>query len=263
CSPVYDKPMIYYPLATLMLAGVREVLMITTPQDQASFQTLLKNGTQWGIDIQWAVQERPDGLAQAFIIGREFARGEPCALILGDNIFFGHGLTDALKRGAQTKHGATVFAYGVRDPERYGVVELGPDQRALSIEEKPSAPKSHWAVTGLYFYDGRASDFAAQLTPSSRGELEITDLNRRYLDEGSLQVELLGRGYAWLDTGTHSSLIAASEFVRTVQERQGMHVASLEEIAFREGFIEREALLQLAASGPPHMQGYLERVARE
>ncbi len=261
--PVYDKPMIHYPLSTLMLAGIREVLVITTPPDQPSFQRLLGDGAALGMSIEYAVQPSPDGLAQAFIIGETFAKGEPCALVLGDNLFYGHGLTDALQRAAQTTHGATVFAYAVKDARRYGVVEIDEGGKALSIEEKPEQPKSRWAVTGLYFYDGRASSIAKALTPSPRGELEITDLNRKYLDEGTLQVERLGRGFAWLDTGTHDSLLAAGEFVRTVQERQGLQVSCIEEIAFRMGFIDAAQLKKVAETGPRHLRGYLEQLAGE
>ncbi|MEM1413769.1 MAG: glucose-1-phosphate thymidylyltransferase RfbA [Myxococcota bacterium] len=259
--PVYDKPMIHYPLSTLMLAGIREVLIITTPQDQASFQRLLGDGAELGMGIQYAVQPSPDGLAQAFIIGESFTQGEPCALVLGDNMFYGHGLTDGLLRAAKTTHGATVFAYAVKDARRYGVVEIDDEGKALSIEEKPENPKSNWAVTGLYFYDGRASEIAKSLTPSPRGELEITDLNRRYLEEGTLQVERLGRGYAWLDTGTHESLLAAGEFVKTVQQRQGMQVSCIEEIAFRMGFIDAAQLKVVAEGAPRHLKDYLRQMA--
>ena len=244
--PVYDKPMIYYPLSVLLLADVREVLIITTPEDQAGFKRLLGDGSQLGIRLEYVVQPRPDGLAQAYILGEEFIAGEPSVMVLGDNIFFGQNFTGSLQAaGAQTK-GATVFGYLVQDPERYGVVELGPDGRALGIEEKPKAPKSNYAVTGLYFYDGRASQFAKTLKPSERGELEITALNQVYLDAGELNVELLGRGFAWLDTGTHDSLIQAGEFVRAVEQRQGLRIGCLEEIAYRKGWIDAAQLRKLA-----------------
>ena len=244
--PVYDKPMIYYPLSVLLLADVREVLIITTPEDQAGFKRLLGDGSQLGIRLEYVVQPRPDGLAQAYILGEEFIAGEPSVMVLGDNIFFGQNFTGSLQAaGAQTK-GATVFGYLVQDPERYGVVELGPDGRALGIEEKPKAPKSNYAVTGLYVYDGRASQFAKTLKPSERGELEITALNQVYLDAGELNVELLGRGFAWLDTGTHDSLIQAGEFVRAVEQRQGLRIGCLEEIAYRKGWIDAAQLRKLA-----------------
>ena len=244
--PVYDKPMIYYPLSVLLLADVREVLIITTPEDQAGFKRLLGDGSQLGIRLEYVVQPRPDGLAQAYILGEEFIAGEPSVMVLGDNIFFGQNFTGSLQAaGAQTK-GATVFGYLVQDPERYGVVELGPDGRALGIEEKPKAPKSNYAVTGLYFYDDRASQFAKTLKPSERGELEITALNQVYLDAGELNVELLGRGFAWLDTGTHDSLIQAGEFVRAVEQRQGLRIGCLEEIAHRKGWIDAAQLRKLA-----------------
>ena len=244
--PVYDKPMIYYPLSVLLLADVREVLIITTPEDQAGFKRLLGDGSQLGIRLEYVVQPRPDGLAQAYILGEEFIAGEPSVMVLGDNIFFGQNFTGSLQAaGAQTK-GATVFGYLVQDPERYGVVELGPDGRALGIEEKPKAPKSNYAVTGLYFYDDRASQFAKTLKPSERGELEITALNQVYLDAGELNVELLGRGFAWLDTGTHDSLIQAGEFVRAVEQRQGLRIGCLEEIAYRKGWIDAAQLRKLA-----------------
>ena len=244
--PVYDKPMVYYPLSALMLAGIREVLVINTPHEQALFKQLLGDGSQWGISIKYAVQPSPDGLAQAFIIGREFVNGQPSCLILGDNIFYGHGLTDVLRRAAQRSHGATVFGYWVRDPERYGVAEFGADDRVIGLEEKPSKPKSHWAVTGLYFYDARVCDFAASLKPSARGELEITDLNRCYLDDGSLMLERLGRGYAWLDTGTHESLTEASNYIETIENRQGLKVACPEEIAYQQGWIDAGQVQKLA-----------------
>ncbi len=249
--PVYDKPMIYYPLSTLMLAGVREILIITTPEDLLSFKRLLGSGAQWGLSLSYAVQPRPEGLAQAYLIGADFVDGAPSVLILGDNIFYGHGLPDVL--GESSRSAATVFAYHVRDPERYGVVEFDSDGRAISIEEKPPQPRSNWAVTGLYFYDQRASQFAAQLKPSSRGELEITDLNRVYLELGELQVARLGRGFAWLDTGTPEALIEAGEYVRAIEQRQGQRVACLEEIAFRAGWIDsaqaRAAASKLSKSG--------------
>ena len=244
--PVYDKPMIYYPLSTLMMAGVREVLVINTPHEQALFRTLLGDGSQWGMKIEYAVQPSPDGLAQAFLIGREFVGGNPSCLILGDNIFFGHGLQAQLREAARNESGATVFGYRVSDPERYGVAEFDVQGRVIGLEEKPAQPKSHYAVTGLYFYDGRAAEFAAELKPSARGELEITDLNRRYLEEGSLRLEKLGRGCAWLDTGTHESLMQAGNFIQTIQERQGLQVCCPEEIAWRNGWIDDAALEALA-----------------
>ena len=244
--PVYDKPMIYYPLAILMLAGIREVLVINTPHEQALFQRLLGDGSQWGMDIHYAVQPSPDGLAQAFLIGREFLAGAPSCLVLGDNIFYGVGLTERLQRAATRERGATVFGYWVRDPERYGVAEFDGDGCVVGLEEKPARPKSNYAVTGLYFYDGRACDFAASLQPSGRGELEITDLNRCYLAEGALHLEQLGRGYAWLDTGTHESLMEAGNFIQTIEHRQGLKVCCPEEIAFLKGWIGPEQLLRLA-----------------
>ena len=244
--PVYDKPMVYHPLSTLMLAGIREILVITTPEDQAAFRSLLGDGSQWGIELHYAAQPKPEGIAQAFLIGRDFLAGDSCALILGDNIFFGHGLVEIVQRAAARADGATVFAYWVRDPERYGVVEFDDDARALSIEEKPAAPRSSWAVTGLYFYDATVVDVAASLAPSARGELEITDLNRRYLERGALRVEKLGRGFAWLDTGTHESLLEAGEFVRTVEVRQGLKIACVEEVAYRMGWLDAEQLRALA-----------------
>uniref|UniRef100_UPI00262DA825 glucose-1-phosphate thymidylyltransferase RfbA n=1 Tax=Oleiagrimonas sp. TaxID=2010330 RepID=UPI00262DA825 len=230
--PVYDKPMIYYPLATLMLAGIRKVLMINTPHEQALFQRLLGDGSQWGIEIEYAVQPSPDGLAQAFLIGRQFVDGKPSCLILGDNLFYGHGLTELLRRAAARRRGATVFGYYVDDPERYGVAEFNQQGRVIGLEEKPAKPRSNYAVTGLYFYDGRVCDYAADLKPSPRGELEITDLNRCYLEDSSLMLEQLGRGYAWLDTGTHDSLVEASNFIATIERRQGLKVCCPEEIAY-------------------------------
>lgn len=245
--PVYDKPMIYYPLSVLMLAGIREVLVINTPHEQALFKHLLGDGSQWGIRIQYAVQPVPDGLAQAFLIGREFIAGDPCALVLGDNIFFGHGFTELLRRASLRKRGATVFGYLVRDPERYGVAEFDSTGRVVGLEEKPAKPKSHYAVTGLYFYDDRVCDFAAHLKPSARGELEITDLNRCYLDDGSLMLEQLGRGYAWLDTGTHESMMDAGNYIATVENRQGLKVCCPEEIAYQHGWIDATRVRELAA----------------
>jgi len=244
--PVYDKPMIYYPLSVLLLADVREVLIITTPEDQAGFKRLLGDGSQLGCRFEFIAQPRPDGLAQAYILGEEFIGGEPSVMVLGDNIFFGQNFTGSLQAASARATGATVFGYLVTDPERYGVVELGPDGRALGIEEKPKVPKSNYAVTGLYFYDGRASQFAKTLKPSERGELEITALNQVYLDAGELNVELLGRGFAWLDTGTHDSLIQAGEFIRAVEQLQGLRIGCLEEIAYRKGWIDAAQLRKLA-----------------
>ncbi|WGV55793.1 glucose-1-phosphate thymidylyltransferase RfbA [Stenotrophomonas indicatrix] len=258
--PVYDKPMIYYPLSVLMLAGIREVLIINTPHEQALFQQLLGDGSQWGMDIQYAVQPSPDGLAQAYLIGRDFVGGKPSCLVLGDNIFHGHGLTDMLRRADARDAGATVFGYWVNDPERYGVAEFDKDGKVVGLVEKPQNPRSNYAVTGLYFYDGNASDYAAELKPSPRGELEITDLNQRYLDAGSLHLEALGRGYAWLDTGTHQSLLEASNFIETIQTRQGLQVCCPEEIAFGKGWINAEQLNALAA--PLIKNGYGQYLAK-
>ena len=264
--PVYDKPMIYYPLTTLMLAGVRDVLVITTPHEQAGFRSLLGDGSQWGIHLEYAVQPEPNGLAQAFVIGADFVAGGPSALVLGDNIFFGHGLVEQLRRAAARPHGATVFGYRVHDPERYGVAEIDANGKVVSIEEKPAHPRSDYAVTGLYFYDEQVVDIAADLRPSPRGEYEITDVNAEYLHRGQLHMELLGRGYAWLDTGTYDSLLEAGSFVATLEKRQGLQVASPDEVAFTAGWITADALranaepmaknpygaylLRLAADGP-------------
>jgi len=244
--PIYDKPMIYYPLSTLMLAGITEILIITTPTDQSQFKALLGDGSQWGLRLHYAVQPSPDGLAQAFLIGEEFIAGEECTLILGDNIFFGDGLIEILRNAVKLKEGATVFGYRVSDPERYGVVEFDDQARAISIEEKPVKPRSNFAVTGLYVYDRQVVEYAKQVVPSARGELEITDLNNLYLRAGKLHVEKLGRGFAWLDTGTHGSLLAASEFIRVIEQRQNLKICCPEEIAYRGGLIDRPALRALA-----------------
>jgi glucose-1-phosphate thymidylyltransferase len=252
--PVYDKPMIYYPLSTLMLAGMRDVLVISTPQDTPRFAELLGDGGQWGMNIQYAVQPSPDGLAQAFIIGRRFVADRPSALVLGDNIFYGHDLVKQLANASARTSGATIFAYHVHDPERYGVVEFDQDQNAVSIEEKPKQPKSHYAVTGLYFYDEQVCDIARQIKPSARGELEITDVNKHYLDRNQLNVEIMGRGYAWLDTGTHDSLMEAASFISTLQKRQGLMVACPEEIAYAQRWIDAARLQALAE--PLRKSGY-------
>ncbi|MDR6956346.1 glucose-1-phosphate thymidylyltransferase [Pseudomonas brassicacearum] len=252
--PVFDKPMIYYPLSVLMLAGIREVLIISTPQDTPRFEQLLGNGRRWGLNLQYAVQESPDGLAQAFIIGEEFLAGDNCALVLGDNIFHGHDFYDLLANASSRTEGASVFAYHVNDPERYGVVEFDQEGKAVSLEEKPLVPRSNYAVTGLYFYDSQAVQFAKSLTPSARGELEVTDLNRLYLEAGQLNVEIMGRGYAWLDTGTHESLLEASQFIATLESRQGLKIACPEEIAFRQGWIDDQELELLAK--PLSKNGY-------
>ncbi len=258
--PVYDKPMIYYPLSTLMLAGIREVLIISTPRDTPAFQALLGDGSQWGMQLEYAVQPSPDGLAQAFIIGADFVAGQPSALILGDNIYYGHGISDLFANAVTRTQGASVFAYHVLDPERYGVVEFDESMRALTIEEKPVAPRSNWAVTGLYFYDQQVVDIAANLKPSLRGELEITDVNRIYLERGQLSVEIMGRGFAWLDTGTPDSLLEAAEFVRTLEKRQGFKIACPEEIAFRKGFIDQAQLeAAIVRLGKSDYAGYIRQ----
>jgi glucose-1-phosphate thymidylyltransferase len=262
--PIYDKPMIYYPLSTLMLAGIRDILVITTPHDQPAFQRLLGDGRALGIRVHYAAQPKPEGLAQAFVIGREFVGRDPVALALGDNVFYGNVLTDSLRRAANKTRGATVFAYRVRDPERYGVVEFDESGRAISIEEKPTDPRSFYAVTGLYFYDNRVLDVAAALRPSPRGELEITDVNRAYLEWGELQVERLGRGMAWLDTGTHEALLQASSFIHAIEQRQGLKVACPEEVAFKMGFITAEDVLRIAQSMRGNDYGqYLERMIED
>lgn len=262
--PVYDKPMVYYPLSVLMLAGIRDILIISTPHDLPNFRALLGDGSQWGLKLQFEAQPKPEGLAQAFLIGESFIDGEPCCLVLGDNIFHGPGLTPMLRQAAQVKEGAGVFAYKVHDPERFGVVEVDERFQALSIQEKPKHPRSSWAVTGLYFYDRHVASHAKSLKPSARGELEITDLNRVYLEAGQLQVYPLGRGFAWLDTGTHQSLLDAGTFVSTVQKRQGFMVACLEEIAFQQGWIDRDRVLEAALSMPKTEYGdYLHGLLKE
>ena len=262
--PVYDKPMIYYPLSALLLAGIREILVISTPQDTPRFEALLGTGEQWGVKFSYAVQPSPDGLAQAFLIGREFIGDDSCCLVLGDNLFYGHEFADILRDAAQHTEGATVFAYPVHDPERYGVVEFDAQRRAISLEEKPAKPKSRYAVTGIYFYDNQVIGVAQQLKPSPRGELEITDVNRWYLERGQLRTEVLGRGMAWLDTGTHDSLLDASNFIQTIEQRQGLKVASPEEIAFRLGYINAQQLEALATKlGKSSYADYLRRVVAE
>ncbi len=262
--PVYDKPMVYYPLSTLMLAGIRDILLISTPQDTPRFQALLGDGSQWGVSISYCVQPSPDGLAQAFVLGRDFVGNDPSALVLGDNIYYGHNLQGQLCNAAQRELGASVFAYHVQDPERYGVVVFDADKRALSIEEKPVAPKSNYAVTGLYFYDNQVCDIAASIKPSARGEYEITDVNAIYLQQGQLSVEIMGRGYAWLDTGTHDSLLEASQFIATLEKRQGLKVACIEEIAYRSGWISAEQVEKLAQPMLKNGYGqYLRKVLQD
>ena len=262
--PVYDKPMIYYPLTTLMLSGIRELLIITTPRDRRAFEELLGSGLEWGLDISYAVQPSPNGLPEAFIIGRDFIRGRRSALILGDNLFYGNGLAKSVQAAAVRPEGATIFAHRVSNPEAYGVVEFDAEGRAISIEEKPRAPRSNFAVTGLYFYDENVIDIAAGLKPSPRGELEITDVIRTYLERGTLRVEVMGRGNAWLDTGTHDSLVQATHFVQTVEQRQGLKIAAPEEVAYRMGYIDRSQLAKLAASlGKSEYGAYLQQVADE
>ncbi len=262
--PVYDKPLVHYPLCTLMLSGIRDILVITTPDDAPAFHRLLGDGSQWGIALDYAVQPAPEGIAQAFLIGREFLRDEPSALIIGDNIFYGHGLPERLRRAAARPDVATLFGYRVKDPERYGVAEFDGTGRVVGLEEKPREPRSHYAVTGLYFYDGLAPELAAELRPSARGELEITDLNRRYLELDRLRLEKLGRGYAWLDTGTPASMLEAANFIRTIEERQGLKIACPEEVAYRQGFIDGEALAASVESIRHTAYGrYLERLLRD
>jgi glucose-1-phosphate thymidylyltransferase len=262
--PVYDKPMVYYPLSALLLAGIRNILIISTPQDTPRFEQLLGNGERWGVRLQYAVQPSPDGLAQAFLIGKQFLGGEGCCLVLGDNIFFGHDLAKLLRSAAERKDGATVFAYPVQDPERYGVVEFDAKGKAISLEEKPKQPKSRYAVTGIYFYDGQITGIAETIKPSARGELEISVVNRRYLEQGQLTTEVLGRGMAWLDTGTHDSLLEASSFIHTIEQRQGLKVACLEEIAYRSGYIDAAQMeAQAAKLGKSSYGAYLRRVLEE
>ena len=262
--PVYDKPMVYYPLSTLLLAGIRDILLISTPQDTPRFQALLGDGSQWGVNISYCVQPSPDGLAQAFILGRDFVGNHPSALVLGDNIFYGHNFQGLLQSASSREQGASVFAYHVHDPERYGVVDFDSEKRALSIEEKPLKPKSNYAVTGLYFYDNQVCDIAASIKPSARGELEITDVNATYLSQGQLSVEIMGRGYAWLDTGTHDSLLEAGQFIATLEKRQGLKVACIEEIAFRSGWISAEQVEKLAQPMLKNGYGqYLRKVLQD
>jgi glucose-1-phosphate thymidylyltransferase len=252
--PIYDKPMIFYPLSILMLAGIKDILVITTPQDRPLFEKQLQDGSQWGITINYAVQPSPDGLAQAFIIGKDFIGNDPCAMILGDNIFYGHGLVSKLQHAVSCEDGATIFAYWVKDPGKYGVVEFDGEGKAISLEEKPAKPKSNYAVTGLYFYDAKVVEYAEQLKPSARGELEITDLNRVYLEKEALRVEILGRGFAWLDTGSHESLLQAANYVETIEQRQGLKISCPEEIAFRLGYIDKKQLIEIAE--PLKKNGY-------
>ena len=262
--PVYDKPMIYYPLSVLLLAGIRDILLISTPDDLPAFQRLLQDGSQYGVRIQYAAQPRPEGIAQAFLIGKEFLAASPVCLVLGDNLFYGHGLPQQLRAAARHTEGATIFGYRVKDPERYGVVEYGPEGAVLSLEEKPKQPKSDYAVVGLYFYDGQVSDFAARLKPSWRGELEITDINRLYLERGLLRADRLGRGIAWLDTGTHESLLEASNFIAAIERRQGLQIACLEEIAYQQGYLSGDEVLRQADRlGKTDYAQYLRRIVAE